>query len=63
MTILHVLIGQRHIRPEVRHYRALILANCDPKFGSADQVRALLAEMEPNGIPLDSATLHAALQV
>lgn len=63
MYILHVLVRYRHIRPDVRHYRALILANCDPIHGSADQVRALLGEMEPNGIPLDSATLHAALQV
>lgn len=63
MRILHVLIRERHICPEVRHYRALILANCDPRRGSADQVRGLLAEMEPNGIPIDSGTLHAALQV
>lgn len=61
--ILRVLIGYHKIRPNVRHYRALILNNCDPKRGSADQVRSLLAEMEPNGIPLDSGTLHAALQV
>lgn len=63
MKILRVLIGERHVRPDVRHYRALILANCDSKRGSAAQVRSLLAEMEPNGIPIDSGTLHAALQV
>lgn len=63
MNILRVLVGERHIRPDVRHYRALILANSDPEHGSADQVRTLLAEMEPNGIPVDSGTLHAALQV
>lgn len=61
--ILHVLVGQRHIRPAASHYRALILANRDPKHGSADQVRTLLAEMEPNAIAVGSATLHAALQV
>lgn len=63
INILRVLVGERHIRPDVRHYRALILANSDPEHGSADQVRTLLAEMEPNGIPVDSGTLHAALQV
>ncbi|GES57050.1 pentatricopeptide repeat protein [Aspergillus terreus] len=60
--ILRILIRDRHVRPEVRHYRALILANSDPERGSPDAVRHLLAEMEENGIPADSGTLHAALQ-
>ncbi|KAL5363499.1 hypothetical protein BJX96DRAFT_119446 [Aspergillus floccosus] len=60
--ILRILIRDRHMRPEVRHYRALILANSDPERGSPDAVRRLLAEMEENGIPADSGTLHAALQ-
>ncbi|RAK97193.1 pentatricopeptide repeat protein [Aspergillus ibericus CBS 121593] len=61
--ILRVLILDRHIRPEMRHYRGLIFANSDPERGSPHAVRALLKEMEENGIPTDSGTLHAALQV
>ncbi|GAQ34730.1 hypothetical protein AtubIFM55763_001624 [Aspergillus tubingensis] len=61
--ILRVLIRDRHVRPEMRHYRGLILANSDPERGSPQAVRALLKEMEENGIPADSGTLHAALQV
>ena len=60
---LDLLIRAHRVRPDVRHYRAMILANCDPLRGCARQVRALLGEMEPNGIPVDSGTLHAALQV
>ncbi|PYI08270.1 pentatricopeptide repeat protein [Aspergillus sclerotiicarbonarius CBS 121057] len=61
--ILRVLILDRHIRPEMRHYRGLIFANSDPERGSPRAVRELLKEMEENGIPADSGTLHAALQV
>lgn len=63
MQILHTLVRMRHVRPGVRHYRALILANVDPERGSPDALRGLLKEMEKNGIPADSGTLHAALQV
>ncbi|KAN0077750.1 hypothetical protein V8E54_006054 [Elaphomyces granulatus] len=62
-AILRVLIRDRHVRPQVRHYRALILANTDGKHGSPDNVRKLLKEMEGNGIAADSGTLHSALQV
>ncbi|KAF7587238.1 hypothetical protein BBP40_007525 [Aspergillus hancockii] len=61
--ILRILIRDRRIRPEVRHYRALIRANADTERGSPDVVRQILAEMEASGITLDSATLHTALQV
>ncbi|GAD94536.1 pentatricopeptide repeat protein [Paecilomyces variotii No. 5] len=60
--ILRILIRDRNVRPEVRHYRALILANTDARYGSPENVRNLLKEMETNGIPADSGTLHAALQ-
>ncbi|KAL1883688.1 hypothetical protein Plec18167_002695 [Paecilomyces lecythidis] len=60
--ILRILIRDRNVRPEVRHYRALILANTDARYGSPENVRNLLKEMENNGIPADSGTLHAALQ-
>lgn len=61
--ILRILVRDRHIRPGVRHYRALILANSDARHGSPGVLRALLEEMEEHGIPADSGTLHAALQV
>lgn len=61
--ILRILIRDRHVRPDARHYRALILANSDAERGSPEVVRQLLAEMEENGIPADSGTLHAAIQV
>lgn len=61
--ILRILIRDRHVRPGVRHYRALILANTDAERGSPEVLRGLLEEMERSGIPADSGTLHAALQV
>ncbi|KAL2004267.1 hypothetical protein VTN02DRAFT_3992 [Thermoascus thermophilus] len=60
--ILRALIRDRNIRPEVRHYRALILANIDAERGRPETIRNLLKEMERNGIPADSGTLHAALK-
>jgi hypothetical protein len=62
-AILRVLIRDRHTRPNVRHYKALILANTDGKHGSPDNIRKLLKEMEDNGIPADAGALHAVLQV
>lgn len=61
--ILRLLIRDRHIQPNARHYKALILANTDSERGSPEIVRRLLDEMENNGITADSGTLHAALQV
>lgn len=62
-AVLRALIAERHIEPKVRHYKALILANTDPRYGSPENIRWLLHEMEENGIAADSSTLHAALQV
>ncbi|RAL17713.1 pentatricopeptide repeat protein [Aspergillus homomorphus CBS 101889] len=61
--ILRILIHDRQVHPDTRHYRALILAHSDAVRGSTKTVRRLLAEMESNGIAADSGTLHAALQV
>lgn len=61
--VLRALIRDRHIRPTARHYKALIIGHTDCERGSPEVVRQLLAEMEDNGIPADSGTLHAALQV
>ncbi|KAJ5273347.1 hypothetical protein N7478_008472 [Penicillium angulare] len=62
MQVLRALIRDRKVEPHARHYRALILANCDCKFGSPEAVRGLLQEMEENNITADSGTLHAALK-
>ncbi|CAG7947269.1 unnamed protein product [Penicillium nalgiovense] len=61
--ILRLLIRDRHVQPNARHYKALILANTDNERGSPRLVRGLLEEMENNGITADSGTLHGALQV
>ncbi|CAG8918227.1 unnamed protein product [Penicillium salamii] len=61
--ILRLLIRDRHVQPNARHYKALILANTDNERGSPQLVRGLLEEMESNGITADSGTLHGALQV
>lgn len=58
-----VLIRDRKVQPTARHYKALILANSDYKFGSSLAVQRLLDEMDLNNIAMDSGTLHAALQV
>lgn len=63
ITLIRELIEKRGVPPQLRHYKSMILANADAYLGSPIQVRSLLEEMEDNGIPADSATLHAALKV
>ncbi|KAL4943497.1 hypothetical protein BDV06DRAFT_189726 [Aspergillus oleicola] len=60
--VLEILLRHRKIKPETRHYKALIQCNCDAMHGSAANVQRLLVEMEDNEIPIDSEILHAALQ-
>ncbi|KAM5432125.1 hypothetical protein McanMca71_007866 [Microsporum canis] len=62
LEVVTELVRNRHVRPETRHYRAMILANTQCIKGSAKQVEALLDDMEKNGIVADSGTLHAALK-
>ncbi|KAL2832960.1 hypothetical protein BDW59DRAFT_138972 [Aspergillus cavernicola] len=62
MQILRLLIRDRTIHPEARHYKWLMQSNSDPERGSPLIIRRLLEEMEENGIPADSGTLHAVLQ-
>ncbi|KAL4910141.1 hypothetical protein BDW74DRAFT_144508, partial [Aspergillus multicolor] len=61
MQPLYVLVRDREIKPDVRHYRAIIQSNTDPEHGSSETVRALLAEMEEHNVPLDASPLRAAL--
>ena len=57
------LLGEYGEKPSDRVYEALILANTDCWYGSANEVARLLQDMEAEGIEPDSAILHAALRV
>ncbi|KAL4801492.1 hypothetical protein BDV18DRAFT_149048 [Aspergillus unguis] len=63
MRILRALIQGQKIKPEARHYLALIQCNTSPQHGSPVTMRDLLSEMNEHGIPLNSDILHAALEV
>lgn len=63
LRVIRELIERRHIKPQVQHYRAMMLANADSSQGSAVHVKGILEEMEDVGIPADSGALHAALRV
>jgi hypothetical protein len=62
-TILRELVYQRNVRPEARHYKALVLANVSAENGSVMNVRNILEEMEREGVKKDSGLLHAVLRV
>ena len=57
------LIRERGEQPALIHYNALVRANADAEFGSAEVVRDLLAEMKQEGIVADSEFYHGVLQV
>ncbi|KAK6385892.1 hypothetical protein LTS17_001464 [Exophiala oligosperma] len=59
--ILNILIADRKIKPRPDLYEALILSNCSPEYGSADNVRATLEEMEREGIAMNPSVYYAAL--
>ena len=61
--VTRYLVHDRGVKPNAAHYQALIRANCDLQHGSATGMAALLEEMEKQKIPIDSGTLHAALEV
>ncbi|OAX84832.1 hypothetical protein ACJ72_00792 [Emergomyces africanus] len=63
MKLMRELIRRRGVRPQTWHYTVLIMANTDSLMGCPKHVRRLLKEMHENNIPIDSATLHAALKV
>ncbi|KIW93539.1 uncharacterized protein Z519_06144 [Cladophialophora bantiana CBS 173.52] len=62
-NILKILIQDRKIRPAPDHYEALILGQCFPEYGSVDNVKLILQEMEREGIPLEVPILLAVLTV
>jgi isocitrate lyase len=63
MRLLEELLVNRHIKPEAKHYKALILAHAKADHGNALGVRKVLKEMEREGVAVDGGVLHAALRV
>lgn len=57
------LICERGEKPALIHYDALIRANADAEFGSAEVVKDLLIEMKEERIAADSGLYHGVLQV
>ena len=60
---LRKIILEEHVRPEVSHYEALVLSNCDSKNGSINTIEAVLQEMEEQKIEVGSAVYIACLKV
>lgn len=63
IQLVQYLIKNRGERPNVRHFDALIRANADAERGSAEEVEALLKEMDKHGIIGDSGLYHSVLMV
>jgi hypothetical protein len=62
-SLVEYLLKHRGEKPALIHYDALIRANADAEFGSAEIVRGLLKEMKKLGIGADSGLYHGVLQV
>ncbi|KIX96277.1 uncharacterized protein Z520_08055 [Fonsecaea multimorphosa CBS 102226] len=62
-NILRVLLEERKIKPTLDHYEALILGQCFPEYGSIENVKLVLQEMERESVPLEVPILLAALTV
>ncbi|KIW22405.1 uncharacterized protein PV07_12293 [Cladophialophora immunda] len=62
-NVLKILIEERKIRPTQDHYEALILGQCFPEYGSIDNVKLILQEMERESVPLEVPILLAVLTV
>lgn len=61
--LVEYLVTIRREQPALIHYDALIRANSDAAYGSAEVVRGLLNEMKDSGIGADSGLYHGVLQV
>ncbi|KAL8819875.1 MAG: hypothetical protein Q9223_001794 [Gallowayella weberi] len=61
--VLRVLIQERGVKPDRKHYQALLLANINAQHGSPVEVARILEDMEDEGIVLDSAAYHAIIKV
>lgn len=62
-NLVEYLVTTRREKPARVHYDALIRANADARFGSAEVVKKLLQEMNESGIGSDSGLYHGVLQV
>ena len=63
VKLVEYLVTTRGEQPALIHYDALIRANSDAEYGSAEVVRGLLQEMKESGIGCDSGLYHGVLQV
>ena len=61
--VLKILIRERGVKPDRRHYQALLLANTNPQHGSSVEVTRIIDIMENSGMALDSVAYHAILKV
>jgi hypothetical protein len=61
--LVEYLVTARGEQPALIHYDALIRANSDAAYGSAEVVKGLLQEMKESGIGADSGLYHGVLQV
>ncbi|KAL8766818.1 MAG: hypothetical protein Q9209_006476, partial [Squamulea sp. 1 TL-2023] len=61
--VLRILIRSRGVKPDRRHYQALLLANANAQHGSPVQAALIVDEMEQDGIRLDSGAYHALLHI
>ncbi|KAI4216109.1 MAG: hypothetical protein LQ351_001607 [Letrouitia transgressa] len=60
--LLALLVQQHNEKPNLKLYRAALLANTDPQHGSAANVLSLLEEMLEEGLIWDSGVCHAAIK-
>jgi hypothetical protein len=62
-NILKILVSERQVKPTPSDYEALILGQCFPEHGSAENVKIILEEMEREGVPMEPSVLYAVLTV
>ena len=63
LAILEILIQDRKVKPSTSHYESLILAQCSPEFGSVDNLKAILGQMERDEVAIETSILLALLTV
>jgi hypothetical protein len=63
VNLVEYLVTTRREKPSLIHYDALIRANSDAAYGSAEVVKGLLQEMKESGIAGDAGLYHGVLQV
>lgn len=61
--LVKYLIGERGQQPNLRLYRALILANINPPHGSAESVISILQELAAEGLEPDAGICYSVIKV